>query len=340
MIAAATIEPAGPSAIEALDELIDAELRQLDDQVPRAVWERVLIAPARDILARPSKQFRAQLVSAGMSLATGRLVRPPPSVIAAVEILHAGSLVVDDIEDEAEVRRGDVALHRRYGLPVALNAGNWMYFWAFALIDRAPVPEAMRAALHRAMLRGVLDCHAGQALDVGLDVTEVPRDQLRAVVSRACALKSGALTRLAIELGAILGEAAPERLDAIRTLGATLGLGLQMLDDFGGVTVEHRLAKGREDLGLLRPTWPWLWASERADDATWARTLRWARQIRVRREDPTPLARALGHLVAAPGRAEISRQLALALEQVRALGLEDMVGMIAAELGRLEAAYV
>jgi hypothetical protein len=53
-----------------------------------------------------------------------------------VEFIHAGSLVVEDIEDGSRIRRGRVALHVRYGMPVALNAGNWLYFWPFELLKK------------------------------------------------------------------------------------------------------------------------------------------------------------------------------------------------------------
>ncbi len=334
--AAAPLDAASISEPGTLAELLASALPALDGRVPRAVWERVLVAPARDILARPAKQLRADLVALGARL--GGREPPPAAVVAAIEVLHAGSLVVDDIEDGAEQRRGDVALHRRYGVPVALNAGNWLYFCAFALLDQAPLPEPARIAMHRAMLRAVLDCHAGQALDVGVDVTDQPRDQLRMIVSRGSALKSGALTQLAAELGAIAGGADPARLAAVRDFGASLGLALQMLDDLGGVICDDRLAKGCEDLQLARPTWPWLWAAEHADDARWARLVKLGRRVRDG-EDAAPLARELASVARLPGRAEIDRQLAATLEIIRALD-GAQVAVVEAQLARLEAAYV
>ncbi|HET9624954.1 MAG TPA: polyprenyl synthetase family protein [Kofleriaceae bacterium] len=337
--AAMSIEATAPPMSDALDEMLEASLASLAGHVPRAVWERVLLAPARDILARPAKQLRAELVGLGAALAGSR-VAPPAMVIGAIEMLHAGSLVIDDIEDGAEHRRGDVALHRLYGVPVALNAGNWMYFCAFALIDRAPVSDAVRAALHRAMLRAVLDCHAGQALDVGLDVTELPREQLRAIVERTSALKSGALTRLAAELGAIAGGASPERLAAIGSFGASLGLALQMLDDLGGVTCEHRLAKGCEDLQLSRPTWPWLWLAEHGDDALWTSLTRWGRRVAREHQEAELLARVIGEIVKLPGRAAIARQLAATRAAIRDLGATELATAVDAQLDRLAVAYV
>lgn len=319
--------------------LLDAELRACAPDVPRAVWERVLIGPARDLLARPAKQFRAQLVKIGWRLAGRPHDDAPPSLIAAIELLHGGSLIVDDIQDDAEERRGDVALHRRYGMPVALNTGNWMYFVAFSLVDRAALSDATRLALLRAMVRAVIDCHAGQGLDVGQPVVEVARAELRALVERATALKTGALARLAVELGAIAAGCAPAVLAAIGTFGQELGIGLQMLDDLGSITSPARAAKAREDLGLLRPTWPWVWAREHLDDAGWQRLRHRARALAARGGDPQPLIELLAPPAIRAGRAEASARLRCALEAIRGLGAADVTAAIARELERLEASY-
>ena len=66
--------------------------------LPRAVWDRALGDVARDILGTPSRQFRARLCELGWRLADGR-ARARRSLPALVEIVHAGSLIVDDIED-------------------------------------------------------------------------------------------------------------------------------------------------------------------------------------------------------------------------------------------------
>ena len=320
----------------AMNDALDAELRALGEGLP---WERVLLGPVREILSRPSKQFRANLVEIAWRLGGGGPGGPPSALTAAIEILHAGSLVIDDIEDDAELRRGAPALHRSHGVPVALNAGNWMYFFAFSLIDRAPLPEAMRVAVHRAMVRGVLDCHRGQALDLGHDVTRVARGELRAVVAGATILKAGALTRLATELGAIAAGADAPRLAAISAFGAALGAGLQMLDDLGTVTAAWRLDKSREDLWQLRPTWAWVWMAEVADPTSWTRAVRWAAQIATRREDPEPIARLLGAFAMEPGMAEVRSQLAIARAAIADIADAGTAAAIDSELARLEASY-
>jgi len=297
--------------------LVEAELRALAPTLP---WERVLIGPVREILSRPSKRFRANLVEIGYRLAGGKGA-PPSGYAAAIELLHAGSLVIDDIEDDAVERRGGPALHRSHGVPVALNAGNWMCFFALSLVE---------GPAQAAMMRAILDCHRGQALDVGCDVTAVPRHELRALVASATALKAGALTRLAAELGAIAADG-----DVVSTggFGAALGVALQMLDDLG---LAKRPEKAREDLWALRPTWAWVWASEAFDDASWARATRWARQIASKRSDAAPIATLLSDVAQARGRAEIRGQLAAARAAVEGLPGATLAD---AELARLEISY-
>ena len=87
------------------------------EQVPAHVWKQALGAPLESVLSRPGKEFRARLLTTSYLLAGGA---PPiaAEIPALLEILHAGSLVVDDIEDDSESRRGAPSLHVAYGTPV------------------------------------------------------------------------------------------------------------------------------------------------------------------------------------------------------------------------------
>src|SRR5688572_28382102 len=85
------------------------------------LWNRALRGPVLDVVERPGKALRAGLVSRCYELAGGSGACPD-ELSAIVEILHAGSLVIDDIEDASTLRRGRPALHALYGVPVALNA--------------------------------------------------------------------------------------------------------------------------------------------------------------------------------------------------------------------------
>jgi geranylgeranyl pyrophosphate synthase len=233
--------------------------------VPRAIWNDALLEPLRDFLQRPSKLFRAQLVELGFRLAGGREGAHPIELPLIIECLHAGSLIIDDIEDDSTERRESPALHCRYGLPRALNAGNWLYFWPQVLLSRLPLADRARLNAHERLALCLMHCHEGQALDLGVRVDELNQPDVPVVVRAISRLKTGGLLGLATAFGAIAAGATPERVEAIASLGRELGVGLQMLDDLSGVLNAGRRHKALEDLSHGRATWIWSWLSDELD---------------------------------------------------------------------------
>ena len=126
--------------------------------LPRATWEGALGEIARDILGRPSRQFRGRMCELAWRLADGD-DEIPANLPAVVEVIHAGSLIVDDIEDGSPVRRGGPSLHVVHGIPRALNTGNWMYFWAMDLVAHLDLPALTRDGLRRALVDAMYRCH-------------------------------------------------------------------------------------------------------------------------------------------------------------------------------------
>jgi len=243
------------------------------------IWDRVLLDPIRDILRRPGKAFRANLVNATFALVDERR-RPPTALAAALEILHAGSLIVDDIVDESLERRGGPSVHRIYGVPRALNAGNYMYFWALELLAELELPARDGIALQRRTNRTLLDCHRGQALDVGLWIGSVPQADISAASAEISTLKTGALMSLAAFAGVIAAGGQHAQLLAAG-FGMRIGVVLQKLDDLGNLTSKHSPGKRFEDLRWGRVTWPWAWAAETLDPGPFAELE--ARSVQIQR---------------------------------------------------------
>jgi geranylgeranyl pyrophosphate synthase len=226
--------------------------------VPREAWEAALGAPLREFLARPGKELRGGLAQAFFALVSDG-AQPPENLPLIVEALHAGSLVVDDIEDDSCERRGRPALHRQYGVPLALNAGNWLYFWAARLLADLELSDGARIAAHDLMTRSLLDSHYGQALDLSARASTLSQAELPSIVRATTELKTGSLVALSGALGALTGGAGDHVVSAVYRFGRELGAVLQMLDDLGGILSAKRLAKGEEDLRNDRPTWAWAW---------------------------------------------------------------------------------
>ncbi len=151
---------------------------------------------------------------------------------AAVELIHAYSLVHDDLPamDDDNLRRGKPTVHVAFDEATAILAGDALQSLAFELLASAPAPDAMRVAMLRelAIAAGARGMCGGQALDIdatGRSGTTI--DDLQ----RLHALKTGALLRAAVRMGAIastVDEATATRLDLFAD---AFGLAFQVRDD-------------------------------------------------------------------------------------------------------------
>jgi len=351
---------------ERVDDDTSWSSRWKASRLPREVWDRVLLAPMRDILSRPGKSFRANLVSASWALVDERR-KPPPALAEALEILHAGSLIVDDIEDDSDERRGAPCIHQIHGVPRALNAGNHMYFWALELLSTLDVPAAVTTGLARQANRTMLDCHRGQALDLGLVVGEVAQEHLPFAAAEISALKTGALMSLASYAGVLAAGGTREHVAAAESFGMRLGVVLQKLDDLGNLTSRNAPGKRFEDLRAGKVTWPWAWASESLSGSSFSELVERSTRIRNRhreirgRADGATAHRGLDKndrldnneaevasladdLLMVSGlrrRAEIQSELDATLADLRAtFGDCAAVKVIGDEMNRLKASYV
>jgi geranylgeranyl pyrophosphate synthase len=304
--------------------------------VPGRFWERALLGPLRELTLRPGREFRGSLTHVAWELAGGS-GGPKLELAAIVEAYHLGSLIIDDIEDGSELRRGAPTLHRLVGLPLALNAGNWLYFWPGVLLARAGFEPHVELALRSAIDRAVLHCHYGQALDLSVRVTELHQHEVAGVVYAATRLKTGSLMELAAELGAIGAEASSEWTRVLAKLGRDIGVALQMLDDLSGIAVQKRAHKGREDLLAARPSWVWAWLAERADHVSYRRLRTQAEAVARGELEPDDLAGLLAERVVEPGRRAVRALLADTLAAARAtFGDARGISELESELARLE----
>ena len=233
------------------------------------VLARALYGPLANFTRRPSKHIRAELVYAGFHLAgegTDKAMSRKETHLcnqlsASLESIHSGSLVIDDIQDSSQERRGDRCLHEIFGVPIALNVGNWLYFKPLDAMKSLGLPESTELSLYRLCHEAMLDAHVGQAIDLGTMIDEVHQAEVANLCQASIRLKTGALTSLALALGAVIGGASANRLQVIREFGHKFGMALQMFDDIGNLTLPLPAPKRMEDFRMRRPTWIWAAAS-------------------------------------------------------------------------------
>jgi geranylgeranyl pyrophosphate synthase len=323
-----------------------AELCGTREPSALAMLRRATYEPLSDALSRPGKSFRARLLRhahAIASTASGQLPATPlpPELPQLIELLHAGSLIVDDVQDEAEQRRGAPALHRVIGTPLAINAGNFLYFLPQFALEKMQLDDARSLAIHRRVARSLTQCHHGQALDLSLRISELPRAELTKTVELCTRLKTGALLELACSLGAIAAGASPQHELALSRFGNEAGIALQMFDDLSGFLNPARREKAREDLCARRPTWAWALAAEQVSDEVFHGWQRLDREVALGSKDAlTTLIGAIGarleKLWLRP-RARLEKALS---ELHAAVGDSEAFPVLAQELRGLERGYV
>jgi len=220
------------------------------------VQERKLPAPLADVLTgftmRRGKGIRPALCLAACEAFGGTIDDALPAA-AAVELLHSGFLIHDDIEDDTEQRRGRSAMHVELGVPVALNAGDALAVLSIRplLVNRSALGSRMTGAVLCEFQRTMEHTVAGQAIELdwrsGLVVDLTPLDYLDLVMRKTCAYT----TMLPLRVGALIGSWGTADLLAVARFGFLLGAAFQVQDDVLDL-VSDRHRYGKDALGDIR----------------------------------------------------------------------------------------
>ena len=249
---------------ETLARLCATDLGDVEPRIADAI---------RYSLTGGGKRLRGLLVAATYQAVGG--ADDCRGLAAAVEVVHAYSLVHDDLPcmDDDDVRRGRPTVHRVYGVAVAACAGLAMVPLATRCAYRGALalglPQVAAADIVRELMRaaGAGGMIGGQLLDLQAEGVALPLTELERV-HRA---KTGALITAAARIGAMGAGADQRSLAALDRYGAAIGLAFQIMDDVLDVTsTTDELGKtaGR-DAQLQKSTYPALLgtdgAKQRAD---------------------------------------------------------------------------
>jgi farnesyl diphosphate synthase len=200
--------------------------------VPAGLEARVFEAMRYAALG-PGKRLRPFLVLASSRLySVGR--RSALQVAAAVEMVHAYSLVHDDLPamDDSDLRRGRATCHKAFDEATAVLAGDGLLTLAFEVLAHpdAHADPAVRCELIQglALAAGNQGMVGGQMIDL---IAEHRPDLDIGTITRLQRLKTGAMIAFACEAGACLGKAPEEARLALRGYAHDLGLAFQIADD-------------------------------------------------------------------------------------------------------------
>ena len=245
-------EPALQARLDAWRARVDAALaRALPD--PASSPKR-LHAAMRHAVLLGGKRMRPLLVyAAGTAFGANEDALDAPAV--AAELVHAYSLVHDDLPamDDDALRRGQPTVHVAFDEATAILAGDALQSQAFVALANCALPDAARAALCAELASAAAGMCAGQALDI--DATGQAAAFDIASLERLHALKTGALLRASLRMGAIAAGADAAALDRFAD---ALGLAFQVRDDLLDVEGESAtLGKtAGKDAARAKPTFP------------------------------------------------------------------------------------
>lgn len=207
------------------------------DGVDLPQLSRTLVAPVREITDRGGKAWRSYAALACCDVVLGDS-RKFSQWLAFPELMHTGSLIVDDVQDKSTVRRGGPTAHLKYGEAIALNAGTAAYFMGEQLLTRSLVSDADKLRLYDLYFEALRAGHAGQAIDLDGLATFVPAalesgefETLERRVLAIHRLKTAAPASALARMGAVAGGGSPPQVEAIGNYFDSLGLAFQIVDD-------------------------------------------------------------------------------------------------------------
>ena len=164
-----------------------------------------------------------------------------------VEFVHTASLIHDDIEDNADLRRGKPAAHITYGLDTSLNAGAWLYFQAPVCINSNSISNELKLTLYQVYTNELRRLHLGQAMDIywHRNPSVFPTaEEYDSMVK----CKTGTLASLAAKIGCIAGGCSVEEATKIGEIAAHIGKGFQVIDDVINLTTGNVGKKRGDDI--------------------------------------------------------------------------------------------
>lgn len=236
-----------------VDKWLEAYLPSLDDE-PKILHEAMhysVMAGGKRL--RPILALAAYEYCFTESGPTSQSDEAIKMAAVALEYVHTYSLIHDDLPcmDDDDLRRGRPTCHKKFGEGIAVLAGDGLHVVAFELMSRT---GSLQTVLELASAVGTSGMLGGQMADLEAEGKTPDLDQVR----RIHQLKTAALIRASVRIGAILAGADQARLEQLTQFGDKIGLAFQIVDDILDIEGDQDLLGkqvGSDDKNQ-KATWP------------------------------------------------------------------------------------
>ena len=232
---------------EATKEWIESALGETMFELDLKAYTAGANAPIWDLLDRGGKRFRP-ILTAICSEAVGGKWEDGMKVAPIVELIHNGTLMQDDVEDDSAARRGQPCTHHKFGVDTAVNTGTIMYYWPMVRImnDEFSLGAEKKMKVYDLYIKELLRVCSGQVWDIAWHHGGFTPNEAQYL--NMCLSKTGVLTKFACQLGAIMGNATEKQYNSLGKFGQIIGVGFQIQDDILELT-EADFKEGKGSIG-------------------------------------------------------------------------------------------
>ncbi len=194
---------------------------------------KAIAEPIWDLLNRGGKRWRPVLFLL-IAEALGGDPKKYLDLVVVPEVIHNGTLMVDDIEDQSETRRGKACTHKIFGEDIAINAGNTMYYLPLLVLmkNKDKFDDKTLVKLYETYVQEMINVSSGQATDIAWHKGIANSDNItEGEYMQMCAYKTGCLARMSAKLGAIVAGADEGTVEKIGKFAEAIGVAFQIQDD-------------------------------------------------------------------------------------------------------------
>ena len=254
--------------VSSITEIVDEELekffpKNLDGQWvkkyvdPEPRWNidtesytRNIAEPAWELLSRGGKRWRP-LFGVLIYEALGGKLEPYKELLVIPELIHTGALIIDDIEDESEMRRNGKTIHLLYGVDVALNVGNTLYFLPLTLIAKHPLlTDKQKLELYKLSNQLQIKASFGQCSDIyrakNLSTERLKdwiKNDMEGIIYQMMSYKTASGAVASAKFAMILANVTEKVWNAGVRFSENFGVAFQIMDDVKNFTDSHKFNK-------------------------------------------------------------------------------------------------
>ncbi len=195
---------------------------------------------AGHLIIHGGKRLRPYMVIRSCQILGGKVSNAMPAA-SAVEMIHNFTLVHDDIMDNDEMRHGVPTVHKKFGMPIAILAGDVLFSKAYQVITDSKLPANATTQLVSRLAKACIGVCEGQLLDVKM--AEERKIPTQAEYISMIGKKTAALFDVSCAMGAICATNKAKDVSNLSAFGKNLGIAFQITDDLIGVMGDPKVTK-------------------------------------------------------------------------------------------------